>query len=75
MVVKILLKEHQREVTTMNEQELLKRLDKALEENAKIVAKLLVVLRSRNLIKDTDIEFIFNDDLQPIGDDDSLEIE
>lgn len=59
----------------MNEQELLKRLDKALEENAKIVAKLLVVLRSRGLIKDTDIEFIFNDDLQPIGDDDTLEID
>lgn len=45
-----------------------------LEENAKIVAKLLVVLRSRNLIKDSDVEFILNDDLQPIGDDDTLEI-
>ena len=46
-----------------------------LEENAKIVAKLLVVLRSRGLIKDSDVEFIINEDLNPIGDDDTLEID
>lgn len=55
----------------MNDEQMIK----VMEENAKIVAKLLVVLRSRGLIKDTDIEFIFNEDLQPIGDDDTLEID
>lgn len=55
----------------MNEKELIK----VMEENAKIVAKLLVVLRSRELIKDTDIEFIFDDNLHAIGDDDTLEID
>ena len=52
----------------MNDEQMIK----VMEENVKIMAKLLVVLRHRELIKDTDIEFIFNDDL---GDDDTLEID
>ena len=50
----------------MNEKQMIK----VMEENAKIVAKLLVVLKSRSLINDDDIKFIF-DELSI----DSLEIE
>lgn len=41
----------------MNEKDFIK----AMEENAKIVAKLLVVLKSRDLINDNDIKFIFDE--------------
>ena len=59
----------------MFDEKMFEKMTEVLEENAKIVAKLLVVLRSRGLIKDSDVEFIINEDLNPIGDDDSLEID
>ncbi len=59
----------------MFDEKMFEKMTEVLEENAKIVAKLLVVLRSRGLIKDSDVEFIINEDLNPIGDDNSLEID
>lgn len=54
----------------MNEEQMIQ----VLEENAKIVAKLLVVLRHKNLLNDAEIAFIFNAELEDFNDD-SLEIE
>lgn len=54
----------------MNEEQMIQ----VLEENAKIVAKLIVVLQARGLIKDNDVRFIFDADF-PCESDDKLEID
>lgn len=51
-----------------------KQMTQVLEENAKIVAKLMIVLKHKNLLNDAEIAFIFNAELDDF-DNDSLEIE